>query len=575
MKPNAQAQTVQQLFTDKVFIIPEYQRSYAWTQKNWADFWNDLKDALASDGEHYWGTVTLRVTGEHRTSGDSDREFAVAEVVDGQQRITTIALFLLALSRCGRPTLLSEYLRTGGVDRLEPGSLNRTCWNRLLDQQPPQADLRTNRQLVGALAYFEDQIRASGLADALSKHLRTKTFVLEFVVPDERLAIRAFQSLNDRGKPLTLLEKTKSLLMYHSERYLNGDLRERINTVFGQVFVRYDLVKEAGSTQRVQYIASGKFDEDTLLQSFYHYFGAHAQARLGHADGYDWSRSAQEVFDEFLKAGCARMREEPTKLRAFIEEFLKHFDDFSAALQRLMERVGQEAPLRKMLSMLGIDALLYPLLIALEARGFLDATMLMEVERLDVRLYKVAERSNRAGLYGDTISKVISATSADTIRGGIRGYGLLHVPDAVLLSALGELRYQQRSSITKYLLWELEKALRPAFDDGDVSQFADAQLDHVWPQAPTVAFPAYGFQDAAQYVAAIDKIGNLALLEATLNARARNKQPTQKARSEYQAATAFSRTRTMGFAIENNGWTRDDIDRTTRELMDFAMARWG
>lgn len=228
-----------------------------------------------------------------------------------------------------------------------------------------------------------------------------------------------------------------------------------------------------------------------------------------------------------------------------------------------------------MLSMLGIDAVLYPLLVGLEARGFLDAPMLFEVERLDVRLYKVAERSNRAGLYCETSSKVISAASADAVRANIRGYGLYHVSDAVFRGALGALRFKLRSSITKYVLWESEKSAKPEFDDGDVARFADAQLDHVWPQVPTITFPAYEFQDAAQYGAAIDKIGNLALLEGSLNARAQNAQPTQKARSEYQGATAFVRTRALGFAIENHGWMRDDIERTTQKLVDFALHRWG
>jgi hypothetical protein len=60
-----------------------------------------------------------------------------------------------------------------------------------------------------------------------------------------------------------------------------------------------------------------------------------------------------------------------------------------------------------------------------------------------------------------------------------------------------------------------------------------------------------------------------------MNARAQNKQPSQKARDEYQHATAFPRTQAMGHAIENSEWSRADIERTSHELVEFAIRRWG
>jgi hypothetical protein len=401
-----------------------------------------------------------------------------------------------------------------------------------------------------------------------------RTYVLEFAVPDESLAMRAFQSLNDRGKPLTLLEKAKSLLMYYSEQYLQGALRADIHDVFGRVFSRYDVVKEAGKALGVQYISSAKFDEDALLQSYYHYFGRHAHASLGHPHGYDWNRSAQEVFDEFLRVGCTKLRDDSVKLKAFIEGFLKHFDAFTAALHRVMQRAAVEAPLRKLLVMLGLDAVLYPLLIGLEARGFLDDATLYELERLDVRLYKVAERSNRAGLYSGTISWVITAV-ADAVRNAIREYANYHVPDTAFRAALEALRYKKQVSITKYVLWEFEKASKPTFDDGNTARFADAQLDHIWPQSPTISFPAHGFDGPDKYAEAIDRLGNLALLESKLNAAAGNKQPAQKAKAVYQIATAFPRTENLGYRIGADEWTRTDIERSSKDLVEFAVGWWG
>lgn len=108
-----------------------------------------------------------------------------------------------------------------------------------------------------------------------------------------------------------------------------------------------------------------------------------------------------------------------------------------------------------------------------------------------------------------------------------------------------------------------------------MERFLDAQLDHVWPQTHTIAFPAEGFADAAQYSETINRLGNLALLESRLNQSAQNKPPSQKAKSVYQHSTMFKRTASLGFQIEAHGWTRSHIEETSQQLVEFAMNWWG
>jgi len=64
--------TVQELFTDKVLRIPDYQRGYAWKEQQLEDFWEDL-EYLGPDKDHYTGqsffTSKARIFLMRRASG--------------------------------------------------------------------------------------------------------------------------------------------------------------------------------------------------------------------------------------------------------------------------------------------------------------------------------------------------------------------------------------------------------------------------------------------------------------------------------------------------------------------------
>ncbi|MDP2362090.1 MAG: DUF262 domain-containing protein, partial [bacterium] len=70
------------------YRIPRFQRDYSWTEDEWEDLWADLLGTLKPGGDpaHYMGYLVLQ--------SSDDKVF---EVIDGQQRITTISLIVLAV----------------------------------------------------------------------------------------------------------------------------------------------------------------------------------------------------------------------------------------------------------------------------------------------------------------------------------------------------------------------------------------------------------------------------------------------------------------------------------------------
>ena len=71
----------------KTYRVPPYQRDYAWTEEEWEDLWNDIAELRGQpDGRHYLGALVVQAR--------SDRELLV---IDGQQRLATIAVLALAI----------------------------------------------------------------------------------------------------------------------------------------------------------------------------------------------------------------------------------------------------------------------------------------------------------------------------------------------------------------------------------------------------------------------------------------------------------------------------------------------
>ena len=77
--------TISVFFAGKKLQIPGYQRDYAWTRENVNDLFSDIEEAIQLGGSHYLGTFIL---------ARESLANSLYEVVDGQQRLTTLTMLL-------------------------------------------------------------------------------------------------------------------------------------------------------------------------------------------------------------------------------------------------------------------------------------------------------------------------------------------------------------------------------------------------------------------------------------------------------------------------------------------------
>ena len=93
---------LQELFNNRIFQVPDYQRGYAWERRQVQEFLDDLA-LLDSSRRHYTGTVILYQRPEPlRRIEDAETSYVELDVVDGQQRLTTIVLMLNEISKALR-----------------------------------------------------------------------------------------------------------------------------------------------------------------------------------------------------------------------------------------------------------------------------------------------------------------------------------------------------------------------------------------------------------------------------------------------------------------------------------------
>lgn len=224
---NALATSAGTLLSKGTFLVPPFQREYAWEDDEVAEFWSDLRSGL-SDDSYFLGLVIL--------TDEADSK----HVVDGQQRILTVSLLAAALfheaRRAGRPALAerisSDFLRaidyeTDQVrprvvlsDKRDNSTFQRileTPHSKLGDPVGPEGDF--SNRLMAAYRYLSLQLRDDLGPDPFKRlglwtdFLTNRVYFAVFVHPDPAAAYRVFEVINTRGKELTTADLLKNYIL--------------------------------------------------------------------------------------------------------------------------------------------------------------------------------------------------------------------------------------------------------------------------------------------------------------------------------------------------------------------------
>jgi uncharacterized protein with ParB-like and HNH nuclease domain len=222
MKITPTTLTLSQLFSsaNEQFVIPAYQRRYSWQEKQLAELFDDI-NYLRSDDTHLLGSVVC-LTYSH-TAGVNP-----LEVVDGQQRITTLSIFLKVLQdryeELGKDEIAREianYLVCKGIDRKPQnkillGDLDNADYALVLGQKN-FAEVK-NPNLAAAYKKLREWVNALTV-DVLNElyfKFINNVLVIRLDVGDAKDAYRLFETINNRGLKLDSTDIIKNFLLGHA-----------------------------------------------------------------------------------------------------------------------------------------------------------------------------------------------------------------------------------------------------------------------------------------------------------------------------------------------------------------------
>ncbi|MCR5247627.1 MAG: DUF262 domain-containing protein [Paludibacteraceae bacterium] len=278
--------------SDKRFIIPLYQRNYDWKEENCEQLFQDLIKLHNSDRKsHFFGSIVSSIQ-----SGTEDRY-----IIDGQQRITTVSLILIAMvnamkegiieaddsklvEKIFKRYLVDEYQEDERKVKLKPIKKDMQAFDALLYKPKDQYIKESN--VTRNYDFFYDKITKCELnIDELFESIK-KLEVINIRLDEDDDPQLIFESLNSTGLDLSEADKIRNYLLMSLSPSEQDDLYTRFwnpieeNTKYDpSSFVRDYLTMKQGKIGRIdkiyfifkEYAESVGLSRAELLEDMHHY----------------------------------------------------------------------------------------------------------------------------------------------------------------------------------------------------------------------------------------------------------------------------------------------------------------
>ena len=543
------------------YRIPRFQRDYSWTNEEWEDLWMDLLGTLRADGEaaHYMGYLVLQ-------SAD-DKTF---DVIDGQQRLTTISIIVLAVLKSIQRLIdagndaeankrRKEQIQQTYVGYLDPVtlvarpklSLNRNNNNYFqtylvpLGHLPQRGFRASEHQLRKAFEWFDkrvaDYLKAStgdeGMRLAkLVEDISDRLFFTVITVTDELNAYKVFETLNARGVRLSATDLLKNYLFSVLDRGGETDhelrnLEDRWEAIVGRL-----QSENFPDFLRVHWNSRRSFARQADLFKT-------IRAQVGTPEAvFLLLREMEEDLDTYLALSSPEpsdWSQENKNLASFLKTF----------------RVRQPFPL-----LLAAKRMFD----APDFTGLLRATVVISMRFNVIGSYSTAEQERKYNEVAERIAK----KELTTLGSALQAMRSIYPDDTAFRAAFAEKTIRTTDSrnnrVVRFILCALEKHL----SGQDYSFTSDAfNIEHVLPQNAPDGWGGFGNDDAE---ALVYRLGNMILLEAGANRDLGTVAYNQKRANYEQSGFAI----TKKLANDNAEWTPERIAAQQNWMATQATSIW-
>lgn len=233
--------SIQKLFTDDTYIIPVYQRNFAWGANEIKALIQDVYDAIDNEQDYYIGTLVVSQKGDNKY-----------EVIDGQQRLTAIKLILSVLGDDCSDNGLTFEARPKSTDTLKvlkketegPGSSQKKTitLNDVMKFRPSfgrHTDTNLKNGVENVIVSLREVItdddgESKKTIGKFRDHFLNRVCIIRYTVPEDTDLNHYFEIMNSRGEQLEQHEIVKAKLMgILAKKEKTGNLSK---TVFAKIW---------------------------------------------------------------------------------------------------------------------------------------------------------------------------------------------------------------------------------------------------------------------------------------------------------------------------------------------------
>ena len=210
-----QANTVkiQEVFQSNIVLkIPYFQRSYVWDEGNWERFLSDMLDLPETNDNYFLGSVILKKAG---TNDFGSEQF---DVVDGQQRLTTLVIFskILYLLAGKDDKFRNKFLQDDtNAPVLQPNRKDASVFNAIVLLDGIGNELAGKGRVKDAYDYFLNKLcdpKIKDKANELIRFMNNHVYLVRITVEEQENEQQIFDTINSLGQDLTTGELLKNYL---------------------------------------------------------------------------------------------------------------------------------------------------------------------------------------------------------------------------------------------------------------------------------------------------------------------------------------------------------------------------
>ena len=561
--------TINQLFStrNEQFLIPAYQRRYAWQWKQCKELFNDIK-YLANDDSHLLGNLVCLI-GAHSANINQ------LEVIDGQQRITTLSLLLTALSHAftekgdDEADKIQGLLKSSGVDRVkhnkvELGELDNPDYIKVLNG----LDLDTihNENIQKNLSYFKEWI--SELSDeefnSFYYKLMDKVSVIRLDVFQAKDAYKLFETINNRGLSLSSTDIIKNFLLGHASS-LDQQTLDAVKENWKNIIISLDGISTDEFFRHFMCSQLRRKITFTYLNDEFKKlyvnsvegceglaeYRVYAKIKINETDEDEEDELADDLdailleYDEQIDPEEATTEELKLTAVAFTTRLANYAKIYSYIRKRKFSNQKVNSAIFDLQRIKSIPT--YTFLLEMFSRDSIsDSDRLSILRMIAVFVLRRHICSRQTGVLDDVFSDLVNCLDKDDIKKEVKERLVRDIPgDEEFEINFTRADFKRSINRAKYVLEQVEYNMHETEGEFSINSGAEVHLEHIIPQTITTKKSKREFGDWEVYLGDgaklthadyVNRIGNFTLLGQKLNIVASNN-PFQDKLEQYKKSS--------------------------------------